>query len=128
MNPFDQAWALLKFDDWESEGDPFAPPPPPEPPVNPTEALANEIGLEYPIVHIESDPAGYFLGYQCGKYATTGQLFGGIKANASFINEMFGQRHLQSCEQCQSALHIPQNTLTGDASLNLSERQKRNYQ
>ena len=128
MKPFEHAWALLKFDDWKSEGDPFAPPPPPEPPVNPTEALANEIGLEYPIVHIESDPAGYFLGYQCGKYATTGQLFGGIKANASFINEMFGQRHLQSCEQCQSALHIPQNTLTGDASLNLSERQKRNYQ
>ena len=66
MGAFESAWDLLKFNDWKSEGDPFAPPPPEKAPVNPTEHLANEIGLEYPIVHIEPDPNGFFIGYQCG--------------------------------------------------------------
>jgi len=123
VTAFDTAWSLLKgIKDWKSEGDPFAPPPPEKPPVNPTENLANELGLEYPIVHIEPDVNGFFIGYQCGDYATTGQLFGGMdKVNARIVNEAFGQKHLQRCEQCQSALHDPQN-------INLSHRQRRNFE
>jgi hypothetical protein len=122
MSPFDRAWDLLKFKDWESEGDPFEAPPPEKPPVNPTEDFAREMGLEYPIVHIEPEGAGFFLGYQCGDYATTGRLLGGMDGvNARFVNESFGQAHLQRCERCQSALHDPRN-------LDLSARQRRNLQ
>ena len=101
MTAFDTAWNLLKFDDWESEGRSLRTTTPEKPPVNPTEHLANEIGLEYPIVHIEPDPMVFSSAINAG--LATGQLFGGIKGNASFINEMLGQRHLQRCEQCQSA-------------------------
>ena len=119
--PMDIAWRLLKgFEDWESEGDPFETPPDNKPPVNPSEELANEMGLEYPIVHISLDFDGYLIGYQCGDVWTTGGMFGGAKGNAPFINEV-GQKHLQRCESCQSALHTPK-------TLNISHRQRRNYE
>ena len=95
---FDRVWSALKgSEDWFDEDGV---------PNNPTEPTAIELGLEYPIVHAEHSPPGNLIGYQCGDVWNTGIMFGGLKANASFVNDV-GQRHLMNCEDCQSARHNP---------------------
>jgi hypothetical protein len=95
---FDKAWNVVKgAEDWFDEDGV---------PNNPSEPTAIELGLEYPIVHVEISPPGNLIGFQCGDIWNTGPMFGGVKGNATFINEV-GQKHLARCENCQRARHNP---------------------
>lgn len=95
---FDRVWSVIKgWEDWFDEDGV---------PNNPSEPTAIELGLEYPIVHVSADFAGYLIGFQCGDVWNTGAMFGGLTANVSFVNDV-GQQHLRRCEDCQSARHNP---------------------